>query len=332
MKKFFIIVLAAIPLFCNSAPHLTLYFDINKTLIASDKAGNKSVENILNELLAEKYKARWDDSLKEEISFYDYASEILVPGPKDDKELKNKRKQYIFHFIDYLRGRNHPIFQPALKEYNAALDALFSFPSQVFLSFYRLIDYLDQNKISYSIILRSFGEEVFEVKDEINIFREDFFKRTGKFREGALYLDDGTKLENPISIYNGFRRMEHAAINDDWSNWDAHSESIEQGKPFYIDTDDAETLPIFFDDNISEDDSKKNIIAPLDPKTGKLIPIENLVQSGQAIKVDTLQAILNPDYYINCVQRALEKHPLQKLKTTNMENFNYEKVHYNSFF
>ncbi len=115
-------------------------------------------------------------------------------------------------------------------------------------------------------------------------------------------------IENSYAIYSQLQHIGHIAIHDDWSYWSAHGMAARQGKPFYIDRDDAETLTIFFDDNIIEDDQIKNIISPLDAHTGEVISIEDLVESGQAVRVDTLEAILNDDYYIDRVKEALIKH------------------------
>lgn len=289
----------------GGSPHLILYFDINKTLIASDKAGNKAVEDVLNELLAEKFTDRWDETLREAMTFYAYVDDVLAPGSQDDSELIALRKFYRYHFIDYLEQRNHPLYRVVLQEYQAALAVLEQSESIVFPSFYHLISTLDQKGISYSIILRSFGEEVFEVKDDIEAFYDMTFERTGTFRAGKLYLDGGEMIEEPYAVYRFLRRIEHTAIHDDWSFWNTNKMSTKQGKPFYIDRGDADTLSIFFDDNIRENGAIYNIIAPLDAITGEVIPIEELVESGQAVRVETLEAILNPNYYVNRVEEAM---------------------------
>lgn len=311
-RTFFTLLAVSIPLFGDPNPHLILYFDINKTLIASDKAGNKSVEEVLNELLAEKYKDYWSDSLDEPITFDEYVQTILVPGPRESRELRDERKIYTQHFIDYLLGQNHPSYQAVLDDYEAALMVLDNSNGMIFPSFYALKDHLDNSGISYSIILRSFGEEVFEVKDEINKVYTMFFNGSGTFREGKLQLEDDQSIEDPLAIYQFLRRIDHTAIHDDWNFWNGNSMFSNAGKPFYIDREDHETLPIFFDDNIREDDSTHNIIAPLDAVTNELIPIEQLIESGQALRVDTLKAILNNNYYINCVDEALHKHSQSK--------------------
>lgn len=309
-KLFLSFLLISTSLFSENSPHLILYFDINKTLIASDKAGNKSVDDVVNELLGEKYEACWDESLEDPVTFDVYVNKILVPGPKDDEGLRSQRKFYHQHFIEYLQAHNHPLCETVLQEYTDVLTVLSTSNGAVFNSFYSLLNHLDQKEISYSVILRSFGEEVFEVKDEINTLHKMLFSQTGQFCEGSLLLDGNKLIEDSDAIYTQLRRIEHTAIHDDWNYWNKNKMAAKNGKPFYIDRKDNETLSIFFDDNIDENDSKFNIIAPLNVANGELISIEELVESGQAIRVDTLKAILNDNYYINHVEEAIQKNRL----------------------
>lgn len=313
---FIVVTTNLMSLYGENFPHLILYFDINKTLIASDKASNKSVEDVLNELLAEKYEACWDQSL-DEMTFDAYVNKILLPGPSDQQELRNQRRFYLQHFIDYLREQNHPLYAIALHDYEALSTILNTSNSIVFPSFYLLLDDLDRKGISYSIVLRSFGEEIFDVMNEINAHYKMMINQTGKFREGKLLLEGNDVLEDSYAIYHQLRRIEHAAIHDDWNYWNAHSMSTKQGKPFYLDREDSNTISIFFDDNIREDDSTQNIIAPLNATSGELISIGEVIESGQAVRVETMEAILNVNYYINCVEEALYRHSVKNHKKTH---------------
>jgi hypothetical protein len=202
-----------------------------------------------------------------------------------------------------------------LEDYEKAFKVLNTSNNIVFASFYSLLDDLDRKGISYSIILRSFGEEVFEVKTEINAIYKMIFNRMGEFHDGKLFLEENEPLNDPRVIYNQLRRIEHTAIQDDWKYWNAHKKSARQSKPFYIDSQDADTLSIFLDDKINEHESTKNIIGPLDVSTGQAVPIEDLVESGQAVRVDTLEAILDTHYYINQIEKALQKHALKQKKS-----------------
>lgn len=235
------LLLLLIPMLGEGTPHLMLHFDINKTLIASDKATHKTKEDVVKRLLIEKY------------------------GPSCDPA----------HF----------------KKVLAILQT-----SAVFPSFYHLIEVLQKRGISYSIYLRSFGQDIQDVSREIGI------SQFGELRQGVFYVEDKC-FQDPSAIYQELKRLGHVAIHDDWAYWAANGKGAFYGKPFYIDREDTQVISLFFDDNLDE-----NIVSPVDVKTGEPIAIEELVQSGQAIRVDTLEAILDKDYYLKLVEHALSLH------------------------
>jgi hypothetical protein len=289
-------------------PHLLLHFDINKTLIASDKAGGKSVDNIINELLADKFSACWDPSIKEPITFDDYVRNVLVPGSKDDLSLREERKKWLAGFLDYLCDKEHPLYLPVLAEYTAAKTVLQNTDRMVFPSFYHLIEELDRKEISYSIILRSFGHEVFEVRDEIDrMCGGYFFDHSGEFKEGDLYVADAFTLSHH-HIYHIMRHWGHLAIHDDWNYWVSEDMWGHYGKPFYVDLDDPSTLSIFFDDNIRLGNPRTNILSASHAKTGEFLLVDDLVSKGQAVRVDTMEAILDKDYFVDLVMKAMVLH------------------------
>lgn len=298
LKIIFVFFIFTTSIFGAEIPRLVLHFDINKTLIASDKATNKSIDNILNELLAEKYRAVWDENEEYPISFEEYA----------DKMTDSRENKIIFvhHFIDYLKEHKHPSLAYVLHDYLSALTAINASEGTVFNSFYSLLNFLDQEKIPYSIILRSFGREVMEVKEEIEKIHQMAFD-IGKFQQGSLVLETGEIITDAPSIYQLLKSSSHVAIQDDWTYWNVHRMASAKGKPFYVNQEDDEILPIFFDDNIHLKDSYTNIIAPLNALTGELISIEELVGSGKAVRVNTWDAILDQNYYIDLVKVAMKK-------------------------
>ena len=298
----------AFALGAEQSPHLILHFDINKTLIASDKTENKSIEDVINELLSRKYSACWEETLQEPLTFDAYVSTVLLPGAEHDVKLKEERLAYLVHFIDYLHKQNHPLYQTVLEEFTLVLDTLKKAEGNVFPSFYRLIFELNENGIPFTLFLRSFGKEVFEVTNEINSVFKGLFKMNGMFRKGILYLDGKEALSESQVLYDFFCSKENAAIRDDWSYWMEGEMEARYGKPIYIDQEDRTVLTLFFDDNIKTGHSVKNIISPIDPKTGEFISIAHLIQSKQVFSVNTLEAILNEHYYLDLVQEAWEMH------------------------
>lgn len=328
MKKCIVLLclMMSLALQAEQIPHLILNFDINKTLIASDKTENKSLEDVINELLSRKYSACWDETLLEPITFDAYIKTVIMPGEEHDIKLKMARLVYLTHFIDYLKEHSHSLYPIVLKEFREIVEILQG--AHIFPSFYRLIAELDQKGISYTLFLRSFGKEVFEVKSEINSKLNQLFQVEGVFRKGVLYVNGQQSLSTPSSIYDFFNSKQHAAIHDDWHYWVEGEMNVEYGKPFYLNLDDLNILTLFFDDNIKVDSADKNIIAPLDSKTGEAISIPYLVESKQLISVDTLEAILNENYYIERVREALQEHQhlwSKRNKIINASNYNTAK-------
>jgi hypothetical protein len=296
-----------LPVFCET-PHLMLYFDVNKTLIATDKAGGKSLENVLNGALASKYKYRWDATITEPVSYENYIRDNLLPGPAHDLELKKKRKAYLDHFVDYLEEQNHPLYPEVQSIYAIALEKLKNSKESVFPSFYQLLKRLDQEKISYTLFLRSFGSELFEIAEEINTVCGNIFMNSGSFIEGRLVIA-GEIVGNDISeIYAVLRSSTHMEIQDDWKYWMSGETASAFGKPFIIDQSDPSILGIFFDDNIDLNNTEKNIIAPIDVSSKLPISIQELIKRNQLVCVDTLNAILNDNYFVELVNQALSEH------------------------
>lgn len=312
----FLIIISS-PAFCQDKhPHLLLHFDVNETLISSDRAGNKTIDDVLNELLSKKYSAVWDDTLNESMTFEKYVHKIVYPIPEEDgdaypglgrkNELHKKRNWMCRHFIDYLKEHNHPLYEEVVKEHDDVLLVLRGSEGRVFPSFYRLLAELDEKQISYSIILRSFGLEIFEIRSEMEAFYNLNFDHSGKFSGGILHLEGLEPLTCHQEIYKILKSRGHIAIQDDWNHWAAYGFSSKYAKLFVYDPDDHETLSIFFDDNILNEEVT-NIIAPSHATGGDAASISELAERGQLVRVDTLQAILDDNYYVKAVQNAMQK-------------------------
>ena len=299
------LVLTSITPLLGQAPHLILHFDVNKTLIASDKAGDKSIEDVLNQLLSARYKYCWDSNVEEQISYDAYVRDILLPGSENDAALKTARRAYLDHFVDYLRKQSHPLYPAVIENYNTALRILQSCNGCVFPSFYQLLEDFDRKNVSYTIVLRSFGEDVFNVAKEINTTYKETFFQYGVFEKGVLSIGSGETDKTPRAIYEALGLSGHIAIRDDWGYWMQGGMKSEFGKPFYLDQEDRNTLSLFFDDNIHLDGREKNIIAPMSAKTGKMVAFAELSSTRQVVCVDTLEAILNNYYFIELIQEAV---------------------------
>lgn len=291
----------------RALPHLILHFDVNKTLIASDQTENKSFEDVINELLSKKHKACWDQNMIEPMTFENYVKTILLPGEEHNAKLKEERLHHLIHFLDFLKEQQHPLYPVVLKEFTSIIESFNHTQTKIFPSFYALINELNQQNISFTLFLRSFGKEVFEIKNEINQTYDNLFQGEGIFQKGILHLSDQRVFRDAHSLYHFFSSGSHTAIRDDWDYWMKGKMGVKYAKIFCINQNDKEVLSLFFDDNIKID-AEINIIAPIDSNTGQFFSIPALIKSKQLIPVNTIEAILNERYYIDLVQEAIQYH------------------------
>jgi hypothetical protein len=308
-KKFFFLLFFCTLLASNlpSLERLILHFDVNKTLIASDKAGTKTIDNVINELLAEKYQNFWEKDQKKPLTYYDYVYTIVVPGDPKDPELKKIRNGYLHNFVHFLEKSNHPLKNTVQQKYQELSLTLEKKSNPIFSSFFSLIKYLDEQKIPYSIILRSFGKEIKVVAKEIEKeLKRPLFDSVLTFQKRKLQWGDKV-LSNGREIAQLFTSGKNFIVQDDYVFWHAHKELQSFGKPFYLNLKNPKVIQIFFDDNIEDFSSPTNVIAPFDSDSEKPLPFKDLIDKGLVVKVDTIDAILDENYFIHKVQTALEK-------------------------
>lgn len=288
---------------------LLLHFDINKTLIAVDPASNQTLDQILNALLAEKYTYKWSSEIEKPISYQDYVENHLFPGPSYDQDLKKKRRALIGNFIHFMRETHHPLESQVVEAYHN-LDTKLR-EKYLFSSFLNLIDKLKTQEIKFHIILRTFGNDLDTVIAAVaQAFPDQQFLAKGNFFEGKLHLASDTSnfiLEDLSEAYIFFKTHGHIAIQDNWEEWNNQHENKEYAKRFPIDLEDRETLSLFFDDNIKEKkDSVENIVTPVNIKTGELLDISQLIEQKHIFRVNTFQAILDDNYFIDLINQSLE--------------------------
>lgn len=304
---FFKIIYLFINNIMAESPKLILHFDINLTLIAEDPIKKHSLKNVLNSLLAENYYDKWNKDLKESISYADYIKNYIFPGNKSDKDLKEKRYLKILDFMNFLKLTNHKDYEELNKKFNFLEDKIKNSRSIVFESFFNLINFLDYNKVDYSIVLRTFGSDYDRVmKEIINFTNPNFFKFKGNFNKDTLTIEsilskDKIILTDIKDIYDFFINNGNMVIRDDWQNWNNNGEKLAFGKKFPINFKDHKNLAFFFDDHAEEN---YGIINPIDISFNKIINFKELIDSKNIFKVDTLQAIQDSEYFIDLIKQA----------------------------
>jgi hypothetical protein len=163
--------------------HLVLYFDINKTCIMSDRLAGKSEEAVVNEILA---NTSWglqtadgwhlctDEPIflrptnvdgQKYISYAEYI-EIINPG-RDKRKLRTS-------LTTCFTKEGHPGHR--LAQMNADLVSKLRNPDGSFRllipSFFHLLVSLKKAKRSFALCFRTFGEDLLDVAEELNIFCE----------------------------------------------------------------------------------------------------------------------------------------------------------------
>lgn len=302
----YVIISLLIPIFELSAmelPHIILHVDINKTLIAEDKAKGLGADKCITSLLSTspEYAHIWGDD-SEKTTYCKWVDEKLFPISNRDPDRKKKCESNHAQFVEVARNRNHPMINEINYEYKSLMDALETQrPRKVFTSFSNLVTYLKEKNYSFSVILRTFGEDLDWVSQELSQDGlNDFIY--GSFCEGVLNLNDRA-LSNPEEMISAFEVGKHYAIQDSYDWWKRHNLTEKGGKPFPIDISDKRVLSIFFDDNAGDPIKQILNIMPIGEKNN----LNELTTLGRVVAVDTRKAILDKNYYINAIEKVLEK-------------------------
>lgn len=287
---------------------LILHFDVNETLIASDQATGKSAQDNVNRALATKYREKWSENLAEPITYKDYVYQYLLPSNKQDSKLKAKRLDKLFHFVDFIKASEYPIKKQVIAEYQYSMSKFDAQdPIQIFPSFFVMMDELKKANIPFTIQIRTFGHDLNAVIQAINKkVNCRFFNQQARFENKELFIESRAE---PIASLGGiyeFFKMNNTGVQDNWKEWDAHQSLAAYGKLFPIDLEDPRTTSIFFDDNIRVGgfNPESNIVAPVDIRTGQLLPVAALIDTHNLVVVDMLQAIQDDRYFINQVNAA----------------------------
>ncbi|HSX26360.1 MAG TPA: hypothetical protein VLE89_05065 [Chlamydiales bacterium] len=275
--------------------HLILHFDINRTLIACDQVQQKSARDVIINTLADQTEDLWDSQLTHPISYSHYVKYHLFPNPTLSKEIKNKQKEEICRFLDVMQEQDHPLYPALQRKFDHALSKLNQQEGMIFPSFYKLLDYLNERGISYTLVFRTFGADAPEIAAELN----------GHFGEG--FLTDIRPAQEKETLYDFLKTTDHhVAIRDDWDTWYAHNEESNYGKPFPIDFEDSKRLSLFFDDGarLNKERPERNGIAPYDVHRG-VLSLEELIAKNLLFPVDTLKALADENYFIDLIEKAL---------------------------
>ena len=295
---------------------IILNMDVNNTLIATDSSADRNLDQTLNYLLAGEFVYLWSSELTEPISYRAYVEEYLAPGDADDLEVKRRRKILFSQFLSFLQKNSHPLANEVSVSYQNLKNKLKD--CVVFPSFLNLIAWLKKEELPYRIVLRTFGGDIDLVVASIaETFPHEDFCARGKFEKGVLHLakqSEEFSLDQWEKIYDFITTAPaHVALQDDWKIWVDKHRMREFGKKFFLNSEDGETLSLFFDDNVNTDaTSLHNIVDPVDVKTHEHLDIAELIAEKKLFRVNTYQAIIDDDYFIKLVSEAIELSEIKK--------------------
>lgn len=276
---------------------LVLHFDVNKTIIAVDLVQNKGIEECVNSILANFTFYKWDG--EKEQSYYAFLTDkVSRENPKllvTSEDFKSKRNVYISDFHAYLQ--QYPgMLAEYEKDKSALLEILDRESLVIFPAFFKLVSWLNENfKDKYVIYLRTFGTDLPEVVPAIEENSELKFHEWGEFRGRELYI--GSEVRTVDFFVSNTSK--NCAIRDDYVYWKAHNFQAIGGKPFFVDSENSNYVHIFFDDNA--DDLDKPIICPV-LSNGGLADTSELIERGNIVAVNSRDAILNENYFIEKVK------------------------------
>eukprot|EP00405_Crypthecodinium_cohnii_P011723 CAMPEP_0206427692 /NCGR_PEP_ID=MMETSP0324_2-20121206/5194_1 /ASSEMBLY_ACC=CAM_ASM_000836 /TAXON_ID=2866 /ORGANISM="Crypthecodinium cohnii, Strain Seligo" /LENGTH=558 /DNA_ID=CAMNT_0053893025 /DNA_START=217 /DNA_END=1893 /DNA_ORIENTATION=+ len=170
----------------NGAPaarswgHLVLHFDVNKTVVMRDSISKKSVDDIVNEVLAD---AAWGLEVDGQWALTALVPSVTRPPSKGGSQLISYAEYLERHVPDKksrskqqscftMEGQPGYAFSDHAKRLRAGLRTADGTDVRVINAFFELLVFLKRQKRSFCIVFRTFGEDLGEVAEEVNKFCE----------------------------------------------------------------------------------------------------------------------------------------------------------------
>lgn len=279
-----------------------LFFDINKTIIDYDSSKNIDSEQAIAKIISENVSGKWSSTTE-----FNTFRNFIEKQNEDRNKSQNYKQVY-----DAQYTKINPDILELHKKLSLAMQCHKEKYNGIFASFIRLIHFLDANlpnNIQYKIVLRTFGHDRKSVVDALNKILSRKMNNYGSMieeKDSSVVLEykcenDGLKkkITDPNKLVELFVNSDgHWSVQDNYQHWENGNHKYSHGKPFPH-HDRMDVHCIFFDDNVS----KKQIINPMWPykvSNDQLsIQHKKLCNKHHIVAVDTVQAILDDDYFIN---------------------------------
>ncbi len=294
------------------------FFDVNDTMFIGDTAKGVNKQIAILKLLAEQFSAIWDTSItREAITFKQLVEQYLCPGDKRTPLVQNARNEQYLRFIAFMEERKHPLLEEIKTHYDNIQANTQT--GHIPLSFIRFLNYLQESEYNYTIIFRTFGNDIEAVENELIENTSLKLQHRAKFNQGSLCLNDGSILRTPHDLLNYVQPFEHGVWQDNFADWKATGESYLGGKPYPIDLNDDERVSIFFDDNV-----EKQIISVKPTTTNEMSQEglqEQLMHSGRIVSVNTFSVCTDADYFIRSFELACRSSLKQENRRSPLQQY-----------
>jgi hypothetical protein len=282
---------------------LVLFFDVNDTMYIGNSAKGVDKELAISKLLAEHYEDVWDAAISRiKMSYRNFIDTYKVPGDKRQPAIKKERHRLYKDFIDFLNECDHPRYHEIRAQYLKIKNNLKE--GHIPYSFINLLQYLERQNFRYTIVFRTFGEDIKEVEAELARRTPLINLAHAKFTEEGLELSSGKVLKTRSQLLEHIKPFQHQAWQDNFDLWHDSGETYEGGKPYPFNEEHASIDTIFFDDNVDkrilrvdlQDDKELN--QQFDQKTTQRL----LARKGFIAPVDTFEACVSDNYFIEQVE------------------------------
>lgn len=284
--------------------HLILFFDINGTMFMGDTAKGESLRVTALKSIAEKHVAVWDEALSAKTAtFKDFVEKILAPGEKRDERVQQLRQHHYDNFIAFLTARKHPLLATVKSDFDLIMTNLDGSP--IPRSFIKMVDHLNRSNIPYTIVFRTFGDDLAEVKAVLAEKLNLTLSFDAKFFDGKLHSQQGGVIESPQAMLDTLQPGMHGAWSDNFKDWQAAKQYCTGGKPYPL-TRSGDKVVMICDDNVS-----KEIIRIVEANENhsrerqQQIQAE-LIDQGLIVSVDSYEVCINENYFIEKIAKVYQ--------------------------
>lgn len=272
-------------LFSNAAePLVVVHLDVNGTIMAADKAQNKTTQDYVKIEFAKHVRGGWRPDLPE-LSYREFVETYVIPGNGAIRDIKDARNNDYKNFVTSSYLQNHPEYNKLTSKYNEYLQIAESMDNLLFPSFWRLVEWA-KDKPNVRLVFRTFGHDIPDIQEILELKGYAMtnilsYEIDGRLMSGETNVDPSCMWQYPFN-----------AVHDNHKRWHENGETEAFAKPFM---QPENGVAIFFDDNARV----KHIIAP-DHGTR-----DDLIRSGHIVPVRTLQALTDSEYFVSRVEALL---------------------------